>query len=196
MKHPSTWLMRTLATGSRAARVTRDEIGEFFPLKIAAEAVTRKLPALTFGRTRTLALRAAGVRIGERSLVLGPIRLTGVGNPCHYLSIGDDTIITGPLHADLGAPLHIGHRVRIGHDVALLTVSHSIGDASFRCGETESAPVTIGDGAWIASRAVVLPGVAVGAGAVVAAGAVVTRDVPANTLVAGVPARVIRDLPL
>jgi acetyltransferase-like isoleucine patch superfamily enzyme len=54
--------------------------------------------------------------------------------------------------------------------------------------------VTIGSGVWIASRVTVLPGVRIGDGAVVAAGAVVARDVPAHTLVGGVPARVIRSL--
>jgi len=53
----------------------------------------------------------------------------------------------------------------------------------------------VGDGAWIATRAVVLPGVTIGEGAVVAAGAVVTRSVAPHTMVGGVPARVLRDLP-
>ena len=52
----------------------------------------------------------------------------------------------------------------------------------------------IGEGAWIGARSVVLPGVSIGNGAVVAAGAVVTRDVPANTLVGGVPAQHLRHL--
>jgi maltose O-acetyltransferase len=55
-------------------------------------------------------------------------------------------------------------------------------------------PVTIGNGAWLGARCTILPGVNVGEGAIVAAGAVVTHDVPANTMVAGVPARAIRDL--
>jgi len=55
--------------------------------------------------------------------------------------------------------------------------------------------VSVEDGAWIAARVTVLPGVTIGRGSVVAAGAVVTRDVPPNCLVAGVPARVLRELP-
>jgi acetyltransferase-like isoleucine patch superfamily enzyme len=193
--HVTSWLERMLGAGPRAARTLRDELGEFFPRKILAETLSRLLPQLTLARTRTLALRAAGVRIGARSLVLGPVRLTGIGNPCRHLSIGDDTIITGPLHADLGAAVRIGNRVRIGHEVSLLTVSHAMTDPDMRSGESMPAPIEIGDGTWIASRAIVLPGVSIGAGCVVAAGAVVTRDVPPHSLMAGVPARLVRELP-
>jgi maltose O-acetyltransferase len=56
-------------------------------------------------------------------------------------------------------------------------------------------PVTIGDDVWIGGNAVILPGVTIGNNCVVAAGAVVTKDVPANSLVAGVPARIIKQLP-
>ncbi|NEE07867.1 sugar O-acetyltransferase, partial [Streptomyces sp. SID7499] len=56
------------------------------------------------------------------------------------------------------------------------------------------APIVIEDDVWIGAAAVITQGVTVGAGAVVAAGAVVTRDVPAGTVVAGVPARVIKKI--
>jgi len=56
-----------------------------------------------------------------------------------------------------------------------------------------SAPVCIGDDVWIGARAVILPGVNIGRGAVIGAGAVVTRNVAANSVVAGVPARLLRD---
>ena len=60
---------------------------------------------------------------------------------------------------------------------------------------TASAPVRIRRGAWIGARAIVLKGVTVGVGSVVGAGAVVTKDVPDWTIVAGNPARVIREIP-
>jgi acetyltransferase-like isoleucine patch superfamily enzyme len=151
------------------------------------------LPQLSFQRLRTSLLRATGVRIGARSTFLGTLRMTGSGDPS-LLSIGDDTTITGPLHVDLSAPISIGNHVQIGHDVALLTVNHEIGPPKHRCGKMTTSPIFIQDGVWLASRVVILPGVIVGMGSVVAAGAVVTKDVPANTLVGGAPARVIRSL--
>lgn len=190
------WLPRAIEElAPRAAKAALEEVEQLYPRKVLAEALARILPQQTFGRTRTAVLRAAGVRIGERSLILGAVRLTGVGDPCRYLVIGEDTIITGPLHVDLGAPVHIGDRVQIGHDVTLLTVNHAIGERWLRSGTSEFGPIEIGHGTWIASRAIVLPGVTIGEGSVVAAGAIVTRDVPPNTLVAGVPARIVRDLP-
>jgi maltose O-acetyltransferase len=138
------------------------------------------LPQQTFNRTRTALTRVAGVEIGSHSLILGPIRLTGVGDPCSLLTIGTNTIVTGPLHADLGAAIRIGDNVRLGHDVTLLTVNHQIGAQWLRSGTSFFGPIEIGDGAWVASR-VTVPPASIGAGSVVAAGSIVTRDVPPNT---------------
>ena len=91
------------------------------------------------------------------------------------------------------APIDISDRVMIGPKVNLVTAGHPLEpDRRRRC--ITSAPITIGTNVWIGATATVLPGVNIGADAVVAAGAVVTRDVPQATLVAGVPAAVIRDL--
>jgi len=152
------------------------------------------LPTQAFSRVRTALLRQAGMRIGNMSLVQGPLVVTGNDNPCRQVSIGTFTLISGALHCDVGAAIRIGNRVRIGHDVSLLTVDHQIGPEEMRSGLTQCGPIEIGDGAWLASRVVVLPGVRIGAGAIVAAGSVVTKDVPPNTLVVGVPARVTRSL--
>lgn len=164
------------------------------PRALLALGFSRMFPQLTFGRTRTALLRAAGLRIGARSGILGELRITGPGSVQELLSIGADTYVTGPLHVDLGAPVRIGDRVQMGHEVTLLTIDHEIGPREHRCGRMVAAPITIEDGAWLASHVLVLPGVTIGRGAVVAAGAVVVHDVPADTLVAGVPARFLRDL--
>ena len=87
--------------------------------------------------------------------------------------------------------IHIGRGVQIAWGV-------TIADHDFHKTYTneiqniETAPITIGDGAWIGMNATILKGVTIGAGAIVGAGAVVTSDVPDRAMVAGVPARVIR----
>lgn len=179
------------------SRVARAAVEEVQPVlsRQALALVASALPAASFAITRTSLLRAAGVQIGPRSLIQGPMRLTGKGNPCQLLSIGEFTLVTGGLHVDLGAPVRIGDRVRIGHDVSLLTINHQVGTAELRAGFSFVGEIAIEDGCWLASRCTVLPGVVIGSGSIVAAGAVVSRNVPKNTLVAGVPARVIRELP-
>jgi acetyltransferase-like isoleucine patch superfamily enzyme len=91
---------------------------------------------------------------------------------------------------DIGG-IDIGDDVMIGPGVSLLTSGHPLDPVQRRTGIT-SAPIRIGRNVWIGASALIMQGVTVEADAVVAAGAVVTRDVPARTLVAGVPATVIK----
>ncbi|SCJ57986.1 Galactoside O-acetyltransferase [uncultured Clostridium sp.] len=86
----------------------------------------------------------------------------------------------------------IGDDTLIGHNVVLATLNHSLSPE--KRANTVPAPIRIGKKVWIGSNVTVLPGVTIGDGAVVAAGAVVTKDVPGNTVAAGVPARVIRSV--
>lgn len=162
--------------------------------KVGARVVSQVLPQHAFNRVRTLLLRALGVRISATSCFAGAVKITGTGSVPQLLSIGPGCYISGPMHIDLLAAVRIGARVYVGYEVMLITADHEIGPSAQRCGTCVHGAIEIGDGAWIGSRAVILPGVRVGHGAVVAAGAVVTKDVAANTLVAGVPARVVRDL--
>jgi acetyltransferase-like isoleucine patch superfamily enzyme len=93
---------------------------------------------------------------------------------------------------DLGG-IDIGDDVMIGPNVQLISSGHPL-DPATRRSQITIAPIRIGRGVWIAAGAMVLQGVVVGDDAVVAAGAVVTKDVPPRTLVAGVPAHVVRAL--
>lgn len=88
--------------------------------------------------------------------------------------------------------IYLGDRVLVGQNVVLATLNHGM-DPAHR-GDLHPAPIHIGNDVWIGANATVLPGVTIGDGAVVAAGAVVTRDVPAMTVVGGVPARVIKKI--
>ena len=126
-------------------------------------------------------------------------------------AVGDHFILIPPFYSDYGlnitvgrgvfigsqcaftghAPIDIADDVMIAHKVNLVTAGHPV-EPSQRRDYITAEPITIGSNVWIGAGATILPGVNIGAGAVVAAGAVVTHDVPAATLVAGVPATVIR----
>lgn len=108
-----------------------------------------------------------------KNITVGPGVFLNAG--CRFQDQGGITIGAGSL---------------IGHNVVLATLNHEM-DPRHR-GDMHPAPIRIGQRVWIGANATVCPGVTIGDGAVVAAGAVVTRDVPANTVVGGVPARLIR----
>ena len=101
--------------------------------------------------------------------------------------IGYDCTFTGH------APIDIADEVMIAHKVNLITGGHPVEPAE-RYAYITAEPITIDANVWIGAAATVLPGVHIGAGSVVGAGAVVTHDVPPATLVAGVPATVLRNL--
>jgi maltose O-acetyltransferase len=95
-------------------------------------------------------------------------------------------------HVD--APIVLGSNCDIGPAVEFITGGHVVGTSSRRAGKGTAKPIIINDGCWIGAGSRILGGVSIGHGAVVAAGSVVIRDVPANALVAGVPAIVKKSL--
>jgi maltose O-acetyltransferase len=129
--------------------------------------------------------------------------------------VGEGVELRPPFHCDYGTQIRIGARtfanfglvaldvaaitigddVQIGPNVQLLTPTHPI-DAEERRSKIEAAkPITIGDNVWLGGGVIVCPGVTIGANTVVGAGAVVTRDLPANVVAVGNPARVVREIP-
>jgi acetyltransferase-like isoleucine patch superfamily enzyme len=104
--------------------------------------------------------------------------------------IGEHTVIGDSVFLDGRSGLTIGKNVNLGSHVTIYTRQHDIDAADFA---EVGAPVRIDDYAYIGSHAIILPGVTVGCGGVVGAGSVVTKDVEPYTLVAGVPARFIRE---
>jgi maltose O-acetyltransferase len=126
--------------------------------------------------------------LGDGAEVMAPFQ-------CDYgyhISVGARTFINyGAVVLD-GAKVTIGDDVQIGPSVQLLTALHPLDPEDRRRGTETAKPVTIGDGAWLATGVIVLPGVSIGADAVVGAGSVVTKDLPAGHLCFGNPCRVIR----
>ncbi len=160
---------------------------------------------ISVGRTLLLgdyveinALSKQGVKIGnnvsiQKNTIIectGVIRNLGEG-----LVIGNNTGIAQGAFIQVRGKVVIGNDVIFGPNVSIFSESHNFDDPNIPVhlqGETRKG-VTIEDGAWIGTRAVILDGVTVGRNSIVAAGAIVTRDVPAFSIVGGVPAKVLKN---
>ena len=108
------------------------------------------------------------------------------------ISVGKNVFINSGCRFQDQGGIRIGEGVLIGHNVVLATLNHDI-DPKKRS-TMHPGPIVIGDNVWIGANATVVPGVTIGDGAVIAAGAVVTKDVPDNVIVGGVPAKVIKNI--
>jgi maltose O-acetyltransferase len=129
-------------------------------------------------------------------------------------AVGEGTEIRPPLYVDYGsqirvgarcfanfglvaldvAPITIGDDVQIGPNVQLLTPTHPVEPEPRREKWEAAEPIVIGDNVWLGGGVIVLPGVTIGENTVVGAGSVVTRDLPADVVAVGNPARVVRTL--
>ncbi len=109
------------------------------------------------------------------------------------ITIGKDVFINSGCHFQDQGSITIGDGSLIGHNVVLVTINHDLNPKENR--KNHYAPIKIGSHVWIGSNATVLSGVTVGDWAVIAAGAVVTKDVPARTVVGGVPAKILKAVP-
>ena len=167
----------------------------FSPRFLLANLLLALIPDGVFSRLRGAVYRFVwGIPVGKGAVIIGRIRFASPHLAARHVRIGSRAIMNVNVFIDAAAPVTIGDGVSIAHDVRLITTNHEIGCAEFRAARRVEKPVVVGAGAWVAAGAMVLPGVEIGAGAVVAAGAVVTKSVAENTLVAGVPARKVRDL--
>ena len=117
-----------------------------------------------------------------------------INNAVGDVMIGDHTRIG--LHNTIIGPVKIGSHVNLAQGITVTALNHNFNDAEKRIDEqgVSTNPVTIEDDVWVGANAVILPGVTIGNHCVVAAGAVVTKDVPPHSLVAGVPAKVIKNI--
>lgn len=179
---------------SRLSTALREEWNGTSPIVQVAVAITRALPDLVGNRLRALVLGFAGVRIGRGTVIGGGISIVGIGRCQDRLTVGKRGWINAGCYFDVSERITVGDDVAIGQQVLFLTTSHAVGGPLRRAGALINAPIRVGNGCWIGARSVILPGVTMGPGAIVAAGAVVTEDVAPNTLVGGVPARLIRAL--
>ena len=117
-----------------------------------------------------------------------------INNAVGDIIIGDHTRIG--LHNTIIGPVTIGCHVNLAQGITVTALNHNFEASDKRIDEqgVSTTPVIIEDDIWIGANAVILPGVTIGNHSVVAAGAVVTKNVPPHSLVAGVPAKIIKQI--
>lgn len=117
-----------------------------------------------------------------------------INNAVGDVVIGDHTRIG--IHNTIIGPVTIGSHVNLAQGITVTALNHNFENIKERIDSQgiTTKQVVINDDVWIGANAVILPGVTIGRHAVVAAGAVVTTDVPENTVVGGVPAKIIKRL--
>jgi acetyltransferase-like isoleucine patch superfamily enzyme len=117
-----------------------------------------------------------------------------INNAVGDVVIGNSTRIG--LHNTIIGPVTIGSHVNLAQGITVTALNHNFEDTNKQIDEQgiSTNPVVIEDDIWIGANAVILPGVTIGHHSVVAAGAVVTKDVPPHSLVAGVPAKIMKQI--
>jgi acetyltransferase-like isoleucine patch superfamily enzyme len=139
-----------------------------------------------------LVRRNGVIQIGHRTTIWPGVKLTSIGGPD-----GPPARLAIGVHSSVGdrTQIHCCRNVSIG-DFVLISWDCNILENNYHTtsdGLITSAPIVIEDRVWIGCRAIILAGVTISEGSIVAAGSVVTRDVPPGTLVAGNPAKIIRE---
>lgn len=182
------------------ARTEREKMlaGEMYSFSdpsLAADRERAKALLRTFNREEDARQRQAVLRVllgavGEESLVEPPFFCTYGKNT----RLGDHVYLNFSCVIVDNNEVEVGHYVMVGPAVQIYTAAHPVEVETRNRGLETAKPVRIGDNVWIGGGAILLPGVAIGANSVVGAGAVVTRDVPSDVVVAGNPARVIREI--
>jgi maltose O-acetyltransferase len=168
-----------------AANGPRGDRGSIHLRLLLAGLIFRNVPPFVAGRLRTLAMRAAGIQIGNASVFWGLPTIAGTGDVASLLRVGEHCGFNKGCFFDLEERVTIGNHVAVGHDVAFLTQTYFTGPGAQRAGHDRRAPIVVEDGVWLGARCTIMPGVTVGAGAVIGASVVVAADVPADTLLMG-----------
>lgn len=142
-------------------------------------------PYFLFGRFRVVLLSLFGMKCAGEDAFYPTVKVWAPWN----IEIGKHVAIDDNVNLYSVDRITIGTKVAISREAFICTASHDITKPNR---PLITAPITICDGAWIGSRAIILPGVTIGEGAIVAAGAVVTKDVEPWSVVGGNPAKFIK----
>ena len=173
---------------TKALQMLREEATGLHPRLQAFTIAQSFLPKRGSGPARARLLALAGFQIGEGTTIDGCPRITGQKGLVSKLTVGKNCTIGDQCVLDLSELINIGDDVTLSPGTMILTSTHEMASAQHRAGKIVTSPVTIGSGAWLGPRCIILPGAHIGDGVVVDAGAVVNKEVPAHTRVGGIPA--------
>jgi maltose O-acetyltransferase len=137
---------------------------------------------------RARILRMAGARLDRLATMHGGTYLSKPSN----LTLGYHTLINRNCYLDLEAPISFADYSGAGHGATFITTVHNIVPGMNLGVGMEAKPIEVGERAWIGANATVLPGTVIGHDAIIAAGTLVSGKVPANSLMAGVPGKIVR----
>ena len=143
-----------------------------------------------FTLKRTLLNTCVNLRVGHGSRIVGPIKL---GN-CSCVTIGKDCWIGAGMTVYGDGSVTIGDNCDLAPDVAFITGSHEIGGPERRAGKGKLFSIEVGNGCWLGARCAITNSVSVGNASIVAACALVNKPIPANSIAAGIPAKMIREM--
>lgn len=161
----------------------------FVRKKIGFHAINGRLAGTKHFEKKAKILRKIGFLIGRNTKIVGPFVCTSC-----YLEIGKDCWIGRGFEINGNGKVIIGDCCDIAPNVHIHTGGHLIGGENRRAGEGICNNITIGNGCWICAEAVIVNSVKIGQGSIILPGAVVTKDVPPNTMVGGVPAKTLKTL--
>lgn len=173
-----------IVPGTQDADVMHEAVQE--SLRIAAE---MNGSYHTLDEIRVLFGRLTGREVDEAFRISPPFTADFGKN----IIVGKNAFFNSGCRLQDHGGIFIGDNVLFGHNVVLATLDHDLDPAKrdlLHC-----APIRIGNDVWVGANVTITKGVTIGDGAVIAAGAVVTRDVPPRTVVGGVPAKVIKEIP-
>lgn len=173
-----------IVPGTEDERVMHEAVQE--SLRIAAE---MNGGYRTPEEIRTLFERLTGRSVDEGFRIFPPFTADFGKN----ITVGRNVFFNSGCRLQDHGGIFVGDNVLFGHNVVLATLDHDLDPA--RRSLLHCAPIHIGNGVWVGANATITKGVTVGDGAVIAAGAVVTRDVPPRTVVGGMPAKALKEIP-
>lgn len=157
--------------------------------------LANNLPRLKISdKIRFKLLRLAGMKINGRCMILSPLSIRPIGG-ARNIEIGRGSFINTDVR--FGVPngkVVIGKNALIGARVSFETVGHSTSYTPGKMRKRTTGSIVVEDDVWIGAGVIIVQGVTVHHGAIIAAGSVVTKDVEANTIVGGVPAKFIKNV--